>query len=66
MKLDGGEAKQVYRTPAQENGGGIALPVWSKDGSELAVLEGEEKKLKIAVFRPDGTGGRRILDQNAQ
>ncbi len=65
-KLDGSEARQIYRTPAEENGGGIGFPVWSKDGSQLAVLEVEEKKLKIATFLPDGAGGRRILDQNAQ
>lgn len=66
VKLDGGEARQVYRTPAEENGGGLPYPVWSKDGNQLAVLEIEEKNLKIAVFRQDGTAGRRILDQKAE
>jgi Tol biopolymer transport system component len=66
VKLDRSEAKQIYRTPAAEKGGEGPFPVWSKDGSQIAVLEVEEKKLKIAVFRPDGSSGRRILDQKAE
>src|SRR5262249_30210275 len=39
VKLDGGDARQLYRTPKEVNGGGLPFPVWSKAGARLPILE---------------------------
>jgi Tol biopolymer transport system component len=66
VRMDGSQARQVYKCPLHDSNSAMVLPVWSKNGNQLALMELEDKTIKIAIFRPDGTGGRRILDQKSE
>lgn len=65
MKMDGSEAKALYKTVPDKSGStnGVAFPVWSRDGSRIGLYEIEDKVTKVALFNADGSNGKRVYEE---
>lgn len=58
--FDGKDVRVLRTSPPQS----IQVPVWSRDGSHIALQYVEDKALGISVFAKDGTGGVRVVQHN--
>jgi WD40 repeat protein len=58
--FDGKDVRIVRTSPPQS----ILVPVWSRDGSKIAVQYIEDKTAGVSVFDKSGEGGTRVLLEN--